>query len=132
MQMQSSKWKGEKRSLNYAYQGSQYSDLLEVIFISITDFVIFPDKTNCLSFHTMRDIETNEQTLKDVTFVFIEIPKYKIHKNPQGIDEWIDLFKTASKRKTFQTSNPIIKKAYEKLELVIGLNKIFKLIKKFF
>ena len=108
MQMQSSKEKGEKRSLNYAYQGSQYSELLEVIFIAITDFVIFPDKTNYLSFHAMRDIETNEQTLKDdVTFVFIEIPKYEVHENAQGIDEWIDLFKTASKRKTFQNQKSI-------------------------
>ena len=121
MQMQSSK----EKSLNYAYQGSQYSDLLEVIFIAITDFVIFPDKTNYLSFHTMRDIETNEQTLKDVTFVFIEIPKYEVHDNPQGIDEWIDLFKTASNRKNFQTSNPIIKKAYEKLEISNWTNQEF-------
>ena len=98
-------------------KGGQYSDLLEVIFIALTDFVMFPENTIYLSTSTIRDTETNEQTLKDFNFVFIEIPKYKVHENAQGIDEWIDLFKTASNRKTFQTSNPIIKKAYEKLEI---------------
>lgn len=126
VEMQSAKEKGfEKRALYYDSKtygsqldkGGQYSDLLEVIFIAITDFVMFPENTDYLSFHTIRDIKTNQQTLKDFTFVFIEIPKYEVHENAQGIDEWIDLFKTASNRKTFQTSNPIIKKAYEKLEI---------------
>jgi predicted transposase/invertase (TIGR01784 family) len=118
VEMQSEKEKGFRRGvLDYAYNGSQYSDILEVVFIVITDFVMFPEKTDYLSFHSFRDEKTNEQTLKDVTFVFIEIPKYEVHDNPQGIDEWIDLFKTASHRKTIQTSNPIIKKAYEKLEI---------------
>jgi len=126
VEMQSAKEKGfEKRALYYASKiygsqldkGGQYSDLLEVIFIAITDFVMFPENTGYHSFHTIRNTETNEQTLKDFTFVFIEIPKYKVHENAQGIDEWIDLFKTASERKTFQTSNPIIKKAYDNLEM---------------
>lgn len=126
VEMQSAKEKGfEERALYYASKtygsqldkGGQYSDLLEVIFIALTDFVMFPENTKYLSTSTIRNTETNEQTLKDFTFVFIEIPKYKVHENAQGIDEWIDLFKTASNRKTFQTSNPIIKKAYEKLEI---------------
>jgi predicted transposase/invertase (TIGR01784 family) len=126
VEMQSAKEKGfEKRALYYASKtyGSQldkrgqYSDLLEVIFIAITDFVIFPENTNYLSIHTIRDTKTNQQALKDLTFIFIEIPKYEEYENAQGIDEWIDLFKTASERKTFQTSNPIIKKAYDNLEM---------------
>ena len=126
VEMQSAKEKGfEKRALYYASKtygsqldkGGRYADLLEVIFIAITDFVMFPEKTDYLSFHTIRDNKTNEQNLKDFTFVFIEIPKYEIHDNAQGIDEWIDLFKTASNRKTIKTSDPIIKKAYEQLEI---------------
>ena len=126
VEIQNVKEKGfEKRALYYASKtygsqldkGGRYSDLLEVIFIAITDFVMFPEKTDYLSFHTIRDDKTNEQNLKDFTFVFIEIPKYEVHDNAQGIDEWIDLFKTASNRKTIKTSDPIIKKAYEQLEI---------------
>ena len=65
--MQSAKDKGyEKftetsvnRALYYASKtygsqldkGGQYSDLLEVIYIAITDFVMFPENTDYLSFH---------------------------------------------------------------------------------
>ena len=73
-------------SKSYASQldkGGQSSDLLEVIL------------EEYLSFHTIRVMNSNRQSLKGFTFVFIEIPKYQIHENAQGIDEWIDLFKFA-------------------------------------
>jgi len=126
VEMQSAIEKGfEERAQYYASKtyggsqldkGAQYSDLLEVIYIAITDFVKFPENTDYLSFHKIIDSKTNQQNSKDFTFVYIEVPKYKSHENAQGIDEWIDLFKTASDRKTFETSNPNIKKAYEMLE----------------
>jgi predicted transposase/invertase (TIGR01784 family) len=126
VEMQSAKEKGfKKRAVYYGSKtygsqlekGGRYSDLLEVIFIAITDFVLFPKKKDYLSIHTIRDTKSNEKDLNELTFVFIELPKYEIHENAQGIDEWIDFFKTASERKTFQTSNPIIKKAYDNLEM---------------
>ena len=113
--------KGLEKSVFYygsnIITGLQYSDL-EVIFIAITDFVLFSEITDYLSYHAFRDIKTDQQNINVLSFVFIEIPKYQIHENAQGIDEWIDLFKTASSRKTFQTSNPIIEKAYKKLEII--------------
>ena len=126
VEMQSAKEKGfEKRAVYYASKtygtqmnkGGKYSDLLEVIFIAITDFVLFPEKNNYFSTHTIRDTLTNEHDLTSFTFTFIELPKYKSHDNPEGIEEWVDLFKTASKRKTIDTSDPIIKRAYERLEI---------------
>ena len=127
VEMQSAKEKSfNKRALYDASKiyesqlkrGGQYSDLLEVIFIAITDFVMFPENKKYLSTSTIRDTETGEQTLKDLTFVFIEIPKYKVHhKDAKGIDEWIDLFKNAPNRNTIETSDPIIKRAYEKLKI---------------
>ena len=91
--------------------------LSEVMLIATADFALFPENTDYLSLHTIRDDRTNQQHLKDFTFVFIETPKYKTHENAQGIDEWIDLFQSASRRSTFETSDPIVKKAYEKLEM---------------
>jgi predicted transposase/invertase (TIGR01784 family) len=100
-------------------KGVKYSDLKEVIFIAITDFVMFPEKEAYISTHTMRDRKTNEHDWKDFSFAFIELPKYKEHDTDrlQGVDAWCDLFKYATGRKEVSTSNPIIKKAYETLEM---------------
>jgi predicted transposase/invertase (TIGR01784 family) len=117
----------EKSALYYASysystqlnKGVKYSDLKEVIFIAITDFVMFPEKEAYISTHTMRDRKTNEHDWKDFSFAFIELPKYKEHDTDrlQGVDAWCDLFKYATGRKEVSTSNPIIKKAYETLEM---------------
>jgi predicted transposase/invertase (TIGR01784 family) len=126
IEMQNAKEKGfEKRAVYYASKtyatqmdkGGKYSDLKEVIFIAITDFVMFPEKEAYISTHSIRDTETNEHDLKDFSFAFIELPKYKKHDGAQGVDEWCDLFKYAKGRITVSTSNPIIQKAYDTLEM---------------
>jgi len=114
VQMQSAKEKGFKKRVVYygsktygsqLEKGGRYSNLLDVIFIAITDFVLFPKKKDYLSIHTMRDTKSNEKDLNELTFVFIELPKYTIHENAQGIDEWIDFFKTASERRYYFQSD---------------------------
>ena len=37
--------------------------------------------------------------------------------NRQNLDEWLDLLKNAKNRKTVNTTNPVIKKAYEVLDM---------------
>jgi len=129
IEMQNAKEKGfEKRAVYYASKtyatqmdkGGKYSDLKEVIFIAITDFVMFPEKEAYISTHSIRDTETNEHDLKDFSFAFIELPKYKKHDGAQGVDEWCDLFKYAAKTseadlKRIIGSDLVIEHAYEAL-----------------
>jgi predicted transposase/invertase (TIGR01784 family) len=80
-------------------KGGKYSDLKEVIFIAITDFVMFPEKEAYISTHGILDHVTYEHNLKSFTFVFLELPKYKKHDGVEGVDEWFDFFKFAEDRK---------------------------------
>ena len=84
--MQFTKTKGfEKRAQYYAAkayssqadQGDEYHNLKEIIFIAVADCIIFPDKAEYKSNHTIRDENTNEHDLKGFYFVFIELPKFK-------------------------------------------------------
>jgi predicted transposase/invertase (TIGR01784 family) len=78
-------------------QGNNYKDLKEVIFLAITDFTIFPSKPDYLSHHAMLDKKTYEQDLKDFSFSFLELPKFK---KKQGelvtlIEKWTFFLKYA-------------------------------------
>jgi len=126
IEMQNAKEKGfEKRAVYYASKtysaqldkSNKYSDLKEVIFVAITNFVMFPNKIEYISTHSILDNKTYHHDLKDFSFVFIELPKFTKQDGIEGVDTWCDLFKNASNRKTVDTSDPIIKKAYETLEM---------------
>ncbi|HPE85367.1 MAG TPA: Rpn family recombination-promoting nuclease/putative transposase, partial [Chlamydiales bacterium] len=61
----------EKRAQFYAAKaycshfnkGGQYSDLAKVVFLAITDYVVFPDKPGYKCNHEILDTETYEQDL---------------------------------------------------------------------
>jgi predicted transposase/invertase (TIGR01784 family) len=91
--------------------------LKEVIFIAITDFILFPDTEDYISIHNIRDIKTNQQQLRGLSFAFIELPKFNQHDNKVGADKWCDFFKNAETHKSADTTDPIIQKAYETLEM---------------
>ncbi|MGL5029487.1 MAG: Rpn family recombination-promoting nuclease/putative transposase, partial [Wolbachia pipientis] len=107
VEMQVAKTKGfEKRAQYYAAKaysrqadkGDQYQDLKEIIFIAIADCILFPDKSEYKSKHTIRDEDTNEHDLKDFYFIFIELPKFPKTKEDQLsniVEKWIYFFKYA-------------------------------------
>ena len=78
--------------------GGRYQDLKAVIFIAITDYVIFPDKKDYISNHVILDSKTYERDLKDFSFTFIELPKFNI-SCIEGlstiIEKWCYFFKHA-------------------------------------
>ncbi|WP_353276253.1 Rpn family recombination-promoting nuclease/putative transposase [Wolbachia endosymbiont (group A) of Pipizella viduata] len=132
VEMQVAKTKGfEKRAQYYAAKaysrqadkGDQYQDLKEIIFIAIADCVLFPNKSEYKSKHTIRDEDTNEHDLKDFYFIFIELPKFPKTKEDQLesiVEKWIYFFKYADKTSEEELekiigSDLIIKKAYEEL-----------------
>lgn len=78
-------------------RGEDYSHLKEIIFIAITDFVMFPDKKNYYSTHCFLDKITFEHDLKDFSFTFLELPKFNktIGELTNMIEKWSYFFKYA-------------------------------------
>ncbi|UZE38190.1 Rpn family recombination-promoting nuclease/putative transposase [Wolbachia endosymbiont of Drosophila pseudotakahashii] len=131
-EMQVAKTKGfEKRAQYYAAKaysrqadkGDQYHNLKEIIFIAIADCVLFPNKSEYKSKHTIRDEDTNEHDLKDFYFIFIELPKFPNNKEDQLeniVEKWVYFFRYADETSEEELekiigSDVIIKKAYEEL-----------------
>ncbi|UIP93253.1 Rpn family recombination-promoting nuclease/putative transposase [Wolbachia endosymbiont of Anopheles demeilloni] len=132
IEMQVAKTKGfEKRAQYYAAKaysrqadkGDQYHDLKKIIFIAIADCILFPDKAEYKSKHTIRDEDTNEHDLKDFYFVFIELPKFPKTKEDQLssiVEKWVYFFRYADEISEEELeriigSDLIIKRAYEEL-----------------
>ncbi len=106
-----------------ADKGDQYHNLKEIIFIAIADCVLFPNKSEYKSKHTIRDEDTNEHDLKDFYFIFIELPKFPKNKEDQLeniVEKWVYFFRYADETSEEELekiigSDVIIKKAYEEL-----------------
>jgi predicted transposase/invertase (TIGR01784 family) len=131
IEMQVAKERGfEKRAQYYAAktyiqqreQGADYQYLKEVIFLSIMDFVLFPDKLSYLSHHVILDKDSLEHDLKDFSFSFLELPKFKKEKEQliTMTEKWAYFFKHAdetaeSDLKQIISDAPILERAYEEL-----------------
>ncbi|WP_353273404.1 Rpn family recombination-promoting nuclease/putative transposase [Wolbachia endosymbiont (group A) of Agelastica alni] len=132
IEMQVAKTTGfEKRAQYYAakayssqaHKGDQYHNLKEIIFIAITDFILFPDKLAYKSDHVTLDKVTYEHDLKDFSFTFIELPKFPKTKEDQLeniVEKWIYFFKYADETseedlKKIIGGDAIIGKAYDLL-----------------
>ncbi len=87
-----------KAYINQMNAGEKYHDLKEVIFIAITDYVMFPNKASWKSDHVTLDKKTFEQDLKAFSFTFIELPKFKrtIDELTTIEEKWAYFFKHAN------------------------------------
>ena len=116
--------KAYSRQLNKGKEeGARYIDLKAVIFIAISDNIIFKDKIFYKSDHIILDKESYAHDLKDFSFTFIELPKFKITNIDlltNIIEKWCYFFKNANKtseadlRKLIGSDN-VIERAYEEL-----------------
>ncbi|NGX60965.1 MAG: hypothetical protein K940chlam9_00440 [Chlamydiae bacterium] len=130
VEMQVAKIQGfEKRAQYYAAKtycahfnsGHKYSDLKRVIFLAITDYIVFPEKKDYKSDHVILDNKTLEHDLKDLSFTFVELPKF--HKENHELvtieDKWYYFFKHAHESDNVNeliANHPEIKEAYEALD----------------
>jgi predicted transposase/invertase (TIGR01784 family) len=132
VEMQVVKEKGfEKRAQYYAakayvsqaHKGGLYENLKEIIFLAISNFIIFPEKKGYKSEHVILDKKSYEHDLKDFSFTFLELPKF--HKTIGELrtieDKWMYFFKNAremSKKEMGEVvgEDPIIEKAYKELK----------------
>lgn len=120
----------EKRAQYYAAKAyidqrtknSDYKDLKAVIFLGITDFILFPEKEDYLSHHVILDKKTYTHDLKDFSYSFIELPKFTVEKENLKtlVQKWCYFLKNAPETtqqdiKEIVGSDLIIKRAYEEL-----------------
>jgi predicted transposase/invertase (TIGR01784 family) len=104
-------------------EGSRYTDLKAVVFIAISDNIIFPDKVFYKSDHIILDKDTYSHDLKDFSFTFIELPKFKITDISlltNIIEKWCYFFKNANKTTEddlikIAGSDAMIQRAYDEL-----------------
>ena len=65
-----------KAYANQMNNGDDYPKLKQIIFLAITNFVMFPDKKGYKSDHVILDKESYAHDLKDFSFTFLELPKF--------------------------------------------------------
>lgn len=130
IEMQVAKVEGfEKRAQYYAAKtycahfgrGKKYYDLKKVVFLAITDYIVFPNKKGYKSDHIILDSASYEHDLKDFYFTFVELPKF--NKSLEELttieDKWYYFLKHADESKDieqFLSHHPEIKEAYEILD----------------
>ncbi|WP_353276288.1 Rpn family recombination-promoting nuclease/putative transposase [Wolbachia endosymbiont (group B) of Villa cingulata] len=126
IEMQLARDKGfEKRAQLYAAKAySRQIDLQKVFFIAISNCNLLPGEVDYISTHNIRDIKTNGHYLKDLQFVFIELPKFtknRVEKLENTTERWCFFFKYAEETtdedlKKIAAESPIIKLAYDELD----------------
>jgi predicted transposase/invertase (TIGR01784 family) len=131
VEMQVAKIKGfEKRAQYYAAkayvnqlnQSEIYAKLKEIIFIAITDFVMFPEKPEYKSDHIILDKNSYVHDLKNFSFTFLELPKFNtsLEDLETMVEKWAYFFKYANETteedfKTMTEQNFILERAYTEL-----------------
>jgi predicted transposase/invertase (TIGR01784 family) len=102
--------------------GEMYHQLKEIIFLTVTDFVIFPEKADYKSNHAIFDKNSLTQDLKNFCFCFLELPKFtkNINELQTMIEKWAYFFKYAthtaeSEVNKITGSDAVIRQAYEVL-----------------
>jgi len=118
----------EKRVLFYS--SKSYSDQIKradfyrklrpVIFVGILDFEHTQNK-NYISRSQVRDIETGEQTIKDMEFTFIELPKFtkELADLKTLIEKWVYFIKNAESLEVVpeNINDEGLKSAYEEANI---------------
>ena len=110
-----------KTYLAYFGKGKKYHDLKKVIFLAITDYLVFPKKERYKSDHLILDNLSHEHDLKDFSFTFVELPKFtKSLKELKSIeDKWYYFLKHADESNDIDeilADHPEIKEAYDVLD----------------
>lgn len=112
-----------KAYCNQAEPGDDtYVNLKAVIFLAITQFIMFPDKESYKSEHVILDSKTLERDFKDFSFTVIELPKFThdISELKTIEHRWCYFFKHAQEpenlHRLIETSDQIIKRAAEALD----------------
>ena len=108
--------------VNQMNVGGKYEKLKEVIFIALTEYVKFPDKPDWKSERVTLDkkrFEKDLKYLKEFSFTYIELPKFKktINELTTTEEKWVYFFKHAHETlekdvETYLGDDVVLKKAF--------------------
>ena len=101
-------------------KGNTHDDLMPVILLSLTGKSLFDNEVDCISYHWNVESKTQKRYLFSLSYVFIELPKFK--KKAEDLksveDEWLYLFtewnRTQEPPSTIK--DPFVLEAYHTIE----------------
>ena len=72
-------------------RGEEYADLMPVVALTITDFIMFPDLPGVRSEYRMKEVNHPREYNRDIRLIFYELPKFT--KSPDELetleDRWL-------------------------------------------
>ncbi|WP_130471784.1 Rpn family recombination-promoting nuclease/putative transposase [Candidatus Magnetaquicoccus inordinatus] len=114
---------------SYVHQianAEEYPKLNQVIAITITDFILFPEFVHCVSAHEMRETLSGESLLREILYYFIELPKFdrSWQSLDNLLDKWIYFIRFASSLEEIPATlaEPVLQHAFAKARLA-GMNR---------
>lgn len=103
---------------NQLEKGKAHIDLKPVVLVSILSETVFPDDPNCISYHKTVNLNTGVSYLQDVSYVFIELPKF--HKTKEECtdlqNQWLYTLQNAEDEIDIPFADKTFKEVYEHLE----------------
>ena len=79
-------------------EGTQYFELKPVVLIAVSNFELFNDDKDPISYHRILNEKSHKNHLKDLSYVFVELPKFEKSENSLTSieDKWLYLLKHAA------------------------------------
>jgi len=108
-----------KSYVNQFGSGLGYKALKPVVLLGIANGILFPKKLDYMSYHSTFDTKTHERDLEDLSYAFVELPKFKKTEDELKTleDMWLYLLKHAPEMNAIsKDSPPEIRKAYATLK----------------
>ena len=96
-----------------------YLQLRPITLLSLLNHSVFPQDVNYLSFHQNIEMQTQTSYLNDMSYAFVELPKFTKTQDALTTDEdyWIYMMKHAEHMRAAPESAPEeVKQAYDILE----------------
>lgn len=100
-------------------QTGNYLQLKPVTLLSLLNHSVFPKEVNYLSFHQNIEMQTQTSYLNDMSYAFVELPKFtkKLDELTTDEDYWIYMMKHAEQMREIPQAAPNeVKQAYDILE----------------
>ena len=99
-------------------KGAEHKDLKSVVLIAVVGEIIFEDDQACVSTHKTVNVKTGVSHLADLSYVFVELPKFKKTKEEcvDLQDQWIYTFQNADGESDIPFSDKALHEVYEYLE----------------
>lgn len=106
--------------VSQAIKGATHAGLMPVILLALTKYKLFDKTVECISYHHTLESKTKKQYLYALSYVFVELPKFK--KKAEELtgeeDEWLYFFANwqEAKEPPETITDPQVLEAYKTIE----------------